>query len=387
MKWALTLLIGSLSAFSQGTFNPATYSSDPNFDHSAGTVFVDSGPIPTTRVDGSTYVGQYYIGPANTTDPNALVAVGPVAPFMGSSPSDPSAGYYNGDGSGSVSTSFVPGSSVVVQLRAWKGSVSSTFNAAAFKGTSSLLTITLGNAGSPPSLPTAITSMQNFIIATPEPSTIALGLIGAAALFVRRRHTKTMFMIALLAVPTARMYAQGTFNPATYNSDPSFDHSGGTVILYPGGPRVYGNGYQGQYYFGPAGTTDPNALVAVGIATGFMGASAVDPAAGYYQGDGSGSVSIPNNPGGTQVVLLLRAWQGGPGSTYEGATSYKGSSGLISMTLGNAGSPPSLPTAITTMQNFAIGSQPSTPEPTTIVLGFMGAGALFIRRRNPTRRL
>jgi len=189
---------------------------------------------------------------------------------------------------------------------------------------------------------------------------------------------KKILSLILTVGAAVAVHAQGTFNPGTFNSDPSFNHSGGTVTdSTAANAPAFGNGYQGQYYFGPAGTTDPNALVAVGPTTGFMGASAGDPAAGYYNGDGSGSVSIANNAGGSQVVLQLRAWKGGAGSTYSGAA-VRGGSSLITITLGNAGSPPSLPTAITTMANFAVNP---VPEPATIALGLMGAGALFIRRR------
>jgi hypothetical protein len=188
---------------------------------------------------------------------------------------------------------------------------------------------------------------------------------------------KKILSLILTVGAAVAVHAQGTFNPGTFNSDPNFNHGGGTVTdqLAANAP-LFGNGYQGQYYIGPSGTTDPNALVAVGPVTGFMGASAVDPAAGYYNGDGSGAVTVSGTPGGTQVVLQLRAWKGGAGSTYAAATD-RGGSGLISIALGNVGSPASLPTAITTMQNFAIGG----PEPATIALGLMGAGALFIRRR------
>ena len=175
------------------------------------------------------------------------------------------------------------------------------------------------------------------------------------------------------------LHAQGTFNPATYNSDPSFNHTGGTVIdTTSGNSKAFGSGYQGQYYFGPSGTTDPNSMSAVGPVTGFMGATAADPAAGYYQGDGSGSISVPGQPGGNSIVVQLRAWKGGAGSTFAGAA-VSGTSQLITIALGNAGSPPSLPTAITTMGNFNLTA--TIPEPATIALGLMGAGALFIRRR------
>jgi len=190
---------------------------------------------------------------------------------------------------------------------------------------------------------------------------------------------KKILSLILTVGAAVAVHAQGTFNPGTFNSDPNFNHGGGTVYDrdISATTPVFGSGYQGQYYIGPSGTTDPNALTPVGPVTGFMGASIADPAAGYYNGDGSGAVTVAGTPGGTQVVLQLRAWKGGAGSTYAAATD-RGGSGLISIALGNVGSPASLPTAITTMANFGI---QTAPEPATIALGLMGVGALFIRRR------
>lgn len=188
---------------------------------------------------------------------------------------------------------------------------------------------------------------------------------------------KKILSLALVFGAVVVAHAQGTFNPATYFSDPNFDHSGGTVIdSTAGNANVFGSGYSGQYYFGPAGTTDPNALTAVGPITGFMGASASDPTAGYYNGDGSGSVTVPGQAGGATVVLQLRAWKNSSGSTYATA-GINGASALVSVVLGNAGSPATLPVSITTMPNFAVAG----PEPATMALGLMGAGALFLRRR------
>jgi hypothetical protein len=186
---SLVVVLGTAAALhAQGTFDPGTSNSDSGFGaHTGGTIF--DSTAGGAKAFGSGYQGQYYIGPAGTANINALVAVGPTAGFSGSSAASLSAGYYNGDGSGTVSTSFAPGTSVVVALKAWKGTAGSTFANATVSGASSLITIALGGVGSPPSLPTPITTMANFNLTTvgPEPATIALGLMGAGALFIRRR--------------------------------------------------------------------------------------------------------------------------------------------------------------------------------------------------------
>jgi len=185
---SLVMVLGTAVALhAQGTFDPNTSNSDSGFGaHTGGTIFDASAG--NAKAFGSGYQAQYYIGPAGSTQLSQLSAVGPTAGFLGSSAASLSAGYYGGDGSGTVTTGFAPGTSVVVALKAWKGTAGSTYANATVFGNSSLITIALGGVGSPPSLPTPITTMANFNLTTgPEPATIALGLMGASALFIRRR--------------------------------------------------------------------------------------------------------------------------------------------------------------------------------------------------------
>jgi hypothetical protein len=73
-------------------------------------------------------------------------------------------------------------------LRAWKGTAG--YDAALEKGSVSWNQTTGANPGAP-ALPTPATlnipSSVLIVAAVPEPSTIALGLLGAAALLIRRR--------------------------------------------------------------------------------------------------------------------------------------------------------------------------------------------------------
>lgn len=187
------------------------------------------------------------------------------------------------------------------------------------------------------------------------------------------RNAWAFLLVAGLAINAA---AQGTFLPATYASDPNFDHSGGTVYE-TAGVMVYGSGFQGQYYIGPANATDASTLVAVGPQAGFLGNSPTDPnGAGYFEGNNNGVITT-TFAGGSTVTLQLRAWKGTSTSTYAGASEKAGSI-LMQIVLGNPnGSPPTAPASITSMPNFSIAS----PEPATIFLALIGAGALFIRRR------
>lgn len=198
MKKILSLILtvgAAVAVHAQGNFLPGTYFSDPNTTMAGGVVYdtttTGSGPNGSGLAYGSGYQGQYYIGAAGISDPSQLTAVGPQAGFLGSSASDTvlqGAGYFEGNGDAAISTTFAGGATVTLQLRAWKGNSSSTYDTATVKGGSQLLQIALGDPNhNPPIAATQITTMPNFALAAPEPATIALGLMGAGALFIRRR--------------------------------------------------------------------------------------------------------------------------------------------------------------------------------------------------------
>jgi hypothetical protein len=79
-----------------------------------------------------------------------------------------------------------PGTTITVVLRAWAGE---SYDAAVFFGQSNPVTITLGGVTDPSlpaEFPATLMGLQGFTL-IPEPSTIALGILGAAALLYRRR--------------------------------------------------------------------------------------------------------------------------------------------------------------------------------------------------------
>ena len=94
---------------------------------------------------------------------------------------------------------FAPGATPFLQVRAWDnagGTITSYAAAVAGgkqAGASTIWQLAatggLGNPGASPAVPgPALLGMQPFQLSiVPEPSTIALGLLGAAALFLRRR--------------------------------------------------------------------------------------------------------------------------------------------------------------------------------------------------------
>jgi hypothetical protein len=78
------------------------------------------------------------------------------------------------------------------QVRAWRLSDGATYSAALAAGgqvgMSALFTQSLGGSpvGAPPITPPKLTNLQSFSL-VPEPSVVALALVGAGALFLRRK--------------------------------------------------------------------------------------------------------------------------------------------------------------------------------------------------------
>lgn len=103
-------------------------------------------------------------------------------------------GFESGGDAGRISvfaattTPFAGGSALFYEIRAWNNSAGSitSFDSATTRGVSSIASRTLTTS---PSTPNFTDNFANFsLVVVPEPSTIALGLIGGAALLLRRRR-------------------------------------------------------------------------------------------------------------------------------------------------------------------------------------------------------
>lgn len=170
-------MLASLGAYAQGTvnFNNFVLSSGVN-----APVFDVNG---TTKLAGAGFQAQLFGGP----NAGSLAAVGDSVPFR----SGAAAGYFTG-GSRTIpggAAGIGAGGNASLQVRAWEGAAGSTFAAAGKKGQSVVFTNPTGDpTASPPGTPKDLTGLgtQSFSI-VPEPSTIALGALGALALLFRRR--------------------------------------------------------------------------------------------------------------------------------------------------------------------------------------------------------
>lgn len=171
--------MATLSALAQGTVN---FNNSPSAVGGAGArVFDIDG---TTPAAGAAFLAQLYAGP--TAD--SLQPIGAALPFR------------TGAGAGFVDTasgttrsiaSVGLGAVATIQVRAWAVADGATYEAALAangkRGVSNIITVTTGGAGEPPALPANLTGLTSFTLIIPEPSTIALGLLGVGALLLRRR--------------------------------------------------------------------------------------------------------------------------------------------------------------------------------------------------------
>ena len=190
MKKLLLLLVGltvAAGAYAQGTVNMNTFGGGVNARASNTVANTWAG------LDGQTWnVGLYYGAPGAASSTFSLA---PVTASFGTAAA--TAGYVltsTGGGTRAI-PSVAGGSQVQVQIRAWTGAFA-TYEAAlaaatGLGGTSSIVTVTLGTP--PLGTPAPMTGMtafnvQSFGPVVPEPSSIALGLLGLGAIVLFRRR-------------------------------------------------------------------------------------------------------------------------------------------------------------------------------------------------------
>jgi hypothetical protein len=176
------VLVASLSAYAQGTiaFNNRVVGviDAPVFDVGG-----------TVRLSGTAFFAQLYAGPAGTAE-DALTAIGTPVTFRTGN----AAGFVNPP-AGDITVSGVPvGGTARVQMRAWDatfGTYGAALAGTGKVGKSNLFDVAgLGGQGpsGPPATAPNLVGLQGFSLTqVPEPSTIALGALGVAALFFRRR--------------------------------------------------------------------------------------------------------------------------------------------------------------------------------------------------------
>jgi hypothetical protein len=131
-----------------------------------------------------------------------------------------------------------------------------------------------------------------------------------------------------------------------------------------------GAGVNAQLFLVTGGST----YTALSPATTFRSSSA---AAAFYVTQPAGPVIVPTVAPGQQATVVMRAWEGPVGSSYDTAV-LKGQSNPITITLGGV---PSTGAPIQDAVLVGMTGFPLVPEPSTMALGLLGAAALLYRRR------
>lgn len=180
---------------------------------------------------------------------------------------------------------------------------------------------------------------------------------------------KRLLLIAACIVATVGALAQGTVNFVNKVAGGVLD---APVFNTDGTTKLSGADYLAQLY---AGTT-AGSLTAVGSAAPFK-------ANGYFN---AGAVVVPGIAGAATAILQVRAWAAADGATYEAAVAAGKAAGMsetFGVALGNpGGAPPTVPADMVGLKSFSLsGGGGPIPEPTTIALGALAAGALLLFRR------
>jgi hypothetical protein len=171
----------AVSAFGQGQINL----------NNRGLALVnDAAGAPLT---GTSFVAQVWYG-ASASTINQSFAPSPFRISTTSSPGSWNPAATGGPGAIGTLTGFAPGSTVTLQVAVWDSSIAGVGAAQALAkapGTGLSETFTYAIPTDPLAIPGGMENLKSFNLVggavIPEPTTIALGALGAAALLWRRR--------------------------------------------------------------------------------------------------------------------------------------------------------------------------------------------------------
>jgi hypothetical protein len=177
-------VLAAVSGYAQGTLDFRNFVAGsvdaPVF------VVLDGGG--TAKAEGAGFLAQLYAGPSEA----ALAPIGAAVPFR----TGTGAGYWNPAPSAARTVDTVAaGAEATVKVVAWNTAVGATWDAAKAAnlggiGESTVFKVKTGGSGEPPSLPANLVGLTSFNISAvvPEPSIVALGVLGGLALLLRRRE-------------------------------------------------------------------------------------------------------------------------------------------------------------------------------------------------------
>jgi len=168
-------LCSALSAMAQGTVNFANFASGVDAK-------VTDATAANAPAAGSAYKATLYYAAAGVTDPAQFTSLGNAVSFS----TGGGAGYFLGGAT--AIPGFATGSTVNIMVRAFATATGATYEAAGTRGSSNIVPVSLGGGVVP--TPNLVGLQAFSVTSVPEPSTIALGMIGVGALLVRRIRRK-----------------------------------------------------------------------------------------------------------------------------------------------------------------------------------------------------
>lgn len=186
-----TCMLASLAAYAQGTVTFANSAATlVKFGTTADVPVALQGlalPTGTTATPSDFRAALYWLNPT-TSAFEQLGAAATIAPV---------AGRFSG-GTRTTGAGTVAGTAGTFMVKVWSGGAAlSSYEAAVasgsasvFVGESASFSNATGGAGSPPGPAQALSGFTGItnVRPVPEPSIVALGLLGAAALLIRRRN-------------------------------------------------------------------------------------------------------------------------------------------------------------------------------------------------------
>jgi len=189
---------------------------------------------------------------------------------------------------------------------------------------------------------------------------------------------KQIAMAILVASSAVSAFAQGQVNFNNNISDfatvaDRFVYFGTGVAGHNAGDKVTGTNFKIQLYAGTA--ADSLSVVPLSAAASFRAATTSFP------GTWSGGSRTLATPGGQQVFLQLKAWDGSAGATYESVAGTTAASGFSSVFTYTPPTSPNAPASDLYMEGFRTFNIVGVPEPSTFALAGLGILGLVMARR------
>jgi len=181
----LVLVAGTVTGFSQGlvTFENNVAFTTPDTTGGSRNVFLDS--IGGTKLVGTQYTAELWAGAdANSLQPLPLS----LARFRSATTTQPGRwNYTTGIGTIGVALPVDVGGTIMLQVRVWDNASGQVPFDNAIGKVSNVFSYTVPPVGSPPAA-YFMEGFQAFALQVPEPSAIALGVLGIAGLLLIRRR-------------------------------------------------------------------------------------------------------------------------------------------------------------------------------------------------------